>query len=41
MYPLPKLEIFATLAGGDKFMKLELLQAFTQIVLDKTSSGRG
>lgn len=32
-------ELFATLVGGDKFTKLDLSQAYTQIPLDDTSAG--
>ena len=39
-YPLPKPEeLFATLAGGMKFTKLDLTQAYTQVLLDNTSAG--
>ena len=39
-YPLPKPEeLFATLAGGMKFTKLDLTQAYTQVLLDDTSAG--
>ena len=38
-YPLPKpKELFATLAGGTKFSKLDLLQAYQQLTLDKQST---
>ena len=34
-YPLPKLEeLFATLAGGQKFSKIDLSQAYQQLILD-------
>ena len=37
-FPLPKLEdLFATLAGGNKFMKLDLSYAFLQVLLDPQS----
>ena len=37
-YPLPKPEdLFATLAGGKKFSKLDLSQAYQQLVLDDES----
>ena len=37
-YPLPKPEdLFATLAGGKKFTKLDLSQAYQQLTLDKES----
>ena len=37
-YPLPKPDnLFATLAGSHKFMKLNLQQAYQQMPLDKTS----
>lgn len=39
-YLLPKPEeLFATLAGGMKFTKLDLSQAYTQVLLDDTSAG--
>ena len=39
-YPLPRPEeLFATLAGGKKFSKIDLSQAYTQILLDDTSAG--
>ena len=38
-YPLPQPEeLFAALAGGKKFSKIDLSQAYTQIVLDENSS---
>lgn len=38
-YPLPRpTELFATLAGGKKFSKIDLSQAYTQILLDDTSA---
>ena len=37
-YPLPKPEdLFATLAGGKKFTKLDLSQAYQQLVLEDDS----
>lgn len=37
-YPLPNTEdLFATLAGGQKFTKLDLSHAYTQLELDKSS----
>lgn len=37
-YPLPKPEdLFATLAGGEKFTKLDLSQAYQQLTLDDKS----
>ena len=37
-YPLPKPEeLFASLSGGKKFTKLDLSQAYQQIVLDDQS----
>lgn len=37
-YPIPNTEdLFATLAGGQKFTKLDLSQAYTQLELDKDS----
>ena len=37
-YPLPKPEdLFATLAGGKKFTKLDLSQAYQQLTLDNES----
>ena len=37
-YPLPKPEdIFATLAGGTAFSKIDLSQAYQQLLLDKES----
>ena len=37
-YPLPKAEdLFATLAGGVSFTKLDLSHAYQQIVLDELS----
>ena len=37
-YPLPKpKELFATLAGGQKFSKLDLSQAYQQLILDAES----
>lgn len=37
-YPLPKIEdIFATLAGGKKFSKLDLTQAYHHMKLDDDS----
>ena len=37
-YPLPKPEdLFATLAGGDKFTVLDLTQAYQQLLLDDNS----
>ena len=39
-YPLPRPEeLFAILAGGKKFTTLDLSQAYTQVLLDETSSG--
>ena len=38
-YPLPEPEeLFIILAGGSKFSKLDLSQAYTQILLDDTSA---
>ena len=38
-YPLPKLEdLFASLAGGKKFSKLDLSQAYQQLPLDEEST---
>lgn len=38
-FPLPKLEdLFATLAGGTKFMKLDLSHAYLQVLLDRSMS---
>ena len=38
-YPLPKPDdLFATLAGGKKFSKLDLSQAYQQLVLDEQST---
>ena len=37
-YPLPKPDhLFATLAGGKKFTKLDLSQAYQQLLLDDES----
>ena len=37
-YPLPKTEdLFATLAGGTKFTKLDLSEAYLQLELDPDS----
>ena len=37
-YPLPKInDIFASLAGGQLFTKLDLSQAYQQVTLDETS----
>ena len=37
-FPLPKLEdLFATLAGGTKFTKLDLSHAYLQVLLDPQS----
>ena len=37
-YPLPKIEdLFATLAGGKSFTKLDLSQAYQQLTLDEAS----
>ena len=37
-YPIPKIEdLFASLSGGQKFSKLDLSQAYNQIVLDEES----
>ena len=37
-YPLPKInDIFASLAGGQLFTKLDLSQAYQQVALDETS----
>ena len=37
-YPIPKIEdLFASLTGGQKFSKLDLSQAYNQIVLDEES----
>lgn len=37
-FPLPKLEdLFATLAGGNKFTKLDLSHAYLQVLLDPES----
>ena len=37
-YPLPKPDdLFASLAGGQKFSKLDLAQAYQQLVLDESS----
>ena len=39
-YPLPRPDdLFATLAGGNKFTTLDLSQAYLQLVLDEESSG--
>ena len=39
-YPLPRQEeVFASLAGGKKFSKIDLSQTYTQILLDDTSAG--
>lgn len=39
-HPLPKPEeLYATLAGGARFTKLDLSQAYTQIPLDEDSTG--
>ena len=41
-YPLPKPdELFATLAGGKKFTKIDLTNAYQQMALDEDSSTRG
>ena len=38
LYPLPRIEdIFANLAGGKKFSKIDLHQAYHQIELEKES----
>ena len=38
-YPLPKLEeLFATLDGGKKYTKLDMSQAYQQLVLDEEST---
>ncbi len=38
-FPLPKPDdLFATLAGGNKFTKLDLSQAYLQLELDEESS---
>ena len=38
-YPLPRPEeLFVSLAGGKKFSKIDLSQAYTQILLDENSS---
>ena len=38
MYPLPRVEdLFATLAGGKSFTKLDLAEAYQQIPLEDTS----
>ncbi len=37
-YPIPKIEdLFASLAGGQKFTKLDLSQAYQQLILDEES----
>lgn len=37
-YPIPRMEdMFAVLAGGEKFSKLDMSHAYQQILLDKTS----
>ena len=37
-YPIPRIEdLFATLAGGESFTKLDMSQAFQQILLDEES----
>ena len=38
-YPLPKPEeLFTTLAGGKKFAKLDMSQAYQQLLLDEEST---
>ena len=38
MYPIPKIkEMFASLAGGEKFSKLDLSHAYQQIQLEEES----
>ena len=36
-YPLPKPEMFAEIAGAEKFRKLDLVQAYQQVLLEKES----
>ena len=37
-YPIPRIDdLFATLAGGESFTKLDMSQAFQQILLDEES----
>ena len=36
-YPIPNIDMFATLAGGKTFTKLDLLQAYLQLELDQES----
>ena len=38
-YPIPNIDMFATLAGGKKFTKLDLSQAYLQLELDQESEG--
>lgn len=36
-YPIPNIDMFVTLAGGKKFTKLDLSQAYLQLELDQES----
>ena len=37
-YPIPKIEdLFATLAGGETYTKLDMSQAYQQLLLDEES----
>ena len=39
VYPLPRIEkLFTTLAGGAQFAKLDLSQAYQQLVLEEESA---